>query len=137
MSAQTRFGLAKSARTTMKDAKLIGPADANENMEVTIYLRRGSPGVYPNIAQQASSPVKERRHLSREEFAKAHGASSDDIAKVRQFASQFGLQVKAEDPARRSVVLSGLGENSAGPSKQNWTVINIRRQALFEDARAR
>ena len=110
MSAQTRFHLAKSARATMKDAKLIGPADPNEKMEVTIYLRRGSAGVYPNIAQQASLPVKERRHLSREEFATAHGASSDDIAKVRQFASQFGLQVKAEHPARRSVVLSGTVE---------------------------
>ena len=110
MSDQTRLRLAKSARTTMKDAKLIGPADPDEKMEVTIYLRRGSAGVYPNIAQQASSPVKERRHLSREEFAKAHGASSDDIAKVRQFASQFGLQVKAEHPGRRSVVLSGTVE---------------------------
>ena len=66
MSAQTRLRLAKSARTTMKDAKLIGPADPDEKMEVTIYLRRGSAGVYPNIAQQASSPVKERRHFSRE-----------------------------------------------------------------------
>src|SRR6516164_1989615 len=65
MSDQTRLRLAKSARTTMKDAKLIGPADPDEKMEVTIYLRRGSAGVYPNIAQQASSPVKERRQLSR------------------------------------------------------------------------
>jgi kumamolisin len=59
----------------MEGAKLIGPADPNEKMEVTVYLRRGSkPEAYPNIAQLGSLPVKERHHLSREEFANAHGS---------------------------------------------------------------
>jgi kumamolisin len=92
----------------MEGAQLIGPSDPHEKMAVTVYLRRGSePGVYPNIALLGSLPVNERHHLSREEFAKAHGASADDLAKVRRFAAEFGLEVKEESPARRSVVLRG------------------------------
>ena len=109
MTAQnSRFRLSHSERAPMEGAKLIGPADPQEKMEVTIFLRRGSkPEAYPNIAQLGSLPAKERRHLSREEFAKTHAASKDDVAKIRQFAAEFGLQVKEENPARRSVVLAG------------------------------
>jgi kumamolisin len=108
MSTQDRVPLARSERTPMEGAQLIGPSDPHEKMAVTVYLRRGSePGVYPNIALLGSLPVNERHHLSREEFAKAHGASADDLAKVRRFAAEFGLEVKEESPARRSVVLRG------------------------------
>jgi len=108
MSTQDRVPLARSERAPMEGAQLIGPSDPHEKMAVTVYLRRGSePGVYPNIALLGSLPVNERHHLSREEFAKAHGASADDLAKVRRFAAEFGLEVKEESPARRSVVLRG------------------------------
>jgi kumamolisin len=107
-AAQNRYRLAQSERAPMKDAKSIGPANPDEKMEVTVLLRRGSkPGTYPNLAELGSLPPKERHHLSREEFAKQHGAGSDDLAKVRKFASDYGLRVKEESPARRSVVLSG------------------------------
>jgi len=92
----------------MTGAKLIGPADPREKIEVTLFLRRGSkPEAYPNVAALGSLPLKERRHLSREEFAKRHAAYPDDLAKVRRFAEEFGLQVKEEQAARRSVVLTG------------------------------
>jgi kumamolisin len=111
MNTQDRVRLARSERTPMEGAKLIGPSDPHEKMEVTVYLRRGSEsGTYPNIARLGSLPVNERHHLSREEFAKAHGASADDLAKVRRFAAEFGLEVKEENPARRSVVLAGTVE---------------------------
>src|SRR5580692_4375092 len=80
MSTQDRVPLARSERAPMEGAQLIGPSDPHEKMAVTVYLRRGSePGVYPNIALLGSLPVNERHHLSREEFAKAHGASADDL----------------------------------------------------------
>lgn len=111
MTTQNRSILAHSERAPMEGAKLIGPSDPREKMEVTVLLRRGSkPGTYPNIAQLGSLPVTERHHLSREEFAKAHAASSSDLLKVRQFAAEYGLQVKEENPARRSVLLAGTVE---------------------------
>jgi kumamolisin len=95
----------------MEGAKLIGPSDPQEQMEITVYLRRGSQlEAYPNVAQLGSLPVNERRHLSRQEFTKTHGANTDDLARVRRFAAEFGLRVKEENPARRSVVLAGTVE---------------------------
>ena len=111
MTTQNRSILARSERAPMEGAKLIGPSDPREKMEVTIYLRRGSkPGSYPNIAELGLQPVNERHHLSREQFAKTHSASTDDLAKVRRFAAEYGLQVKEENPARRSVLLAGSVE---------------------------
>jgi kumamolisin len=111
MTAQNRYRLAQSERAPVEGAKLVGPANPREKMEVTVYLRRGSKReAYPNVALLGSLPPKERHHLTREEFAQKHAALPDDIAKVRRFASEYGLQVKEEHPARRCVVLSGTVE---------------------------
>lgn len=112
MTAQSnRYRLPRSERAPMAGAKLVGPADPHEKIEVTIFLRRGSkPEAYPDVARLGALPLKDRRHLSREEFANAHGAIADDLDKVRRFAAEFGLQVKEENRARRSVVLAGTVE---------------------------
>ena len=52
----------------------------------------------------------ERRYLTREEFARRHGARASDIEKVRAFAKQHDLAVVTEDRARRTVKLSGTIE---------------------------
>jgi kumamolisin len=111
MTIQNRSRLDQSERKPLEGAKLIGPSDPHEKIEVTVFLRRGSkPGSYPDVAKLGSLPVNERHHLSREEFAKAHATSTDDLAKVRKFAAEFGLQVKEENPARRSVLITGTVE---------------------------
>jgi kumamolisin len=48
--------------------------------------------------------------MSREEFAKEHGADPSDLAKIRKFAAKHGLIVAQEHAARRTVVLSGTVE---------------------------
>ena len=108
MSQNNRFRLANSERAPMAGAKLVGPADPNEKIEVTVYLRRGSkPDLSAEVAQLGILAPRERKHLSREEFARTHGAIPDDLDKVRRFASEYGLEVKEENPSRRSVVLAG------------------------------
>ncbi len=98
------------ARKCLARGKL-GPADPNERITVTIVLRRGSaPSAFPSVEQLGATAPMERHHLSREEFAARHGASADDISKVRAFAKQYGLQVVEESPERRSVFLSGTVE---------------------------
>ncbi|HEY1424727.1 MAG TPA: protease pro-enzyme activation domain-containing protein, partial [Candidatus Acidoferrum sp.] len=107
----SRFRLSTSERAPLSGAKLVGPADPKEKMEVTIFLRRGSkPNTFPQVSKLGALPPQERHHLSREEFATNHAALPEDVAKVRRFASEFGLQVKEENPARRSVVLAGTVE---------------------------
>jgi kumamolisin len=108
MSQNNRFRLANSERAPMAGARLVGPADRNEKIEVTVYLRRGSkPDLSVEVAQLGILAPRARKHLSREEFARTHGAIPDDLDKVRRFASEYGLEVKEENPSRRSVVLAG------------------------------
>jgi kumamolisin len=108
---QNRVELKSSARTEMPGARKIGPADPNEQITVTVVLRRGSaPSAFPSVERLGATAPMERHHLSREEFAAQHGASADDISKVRAFAKQYGLQVVEESPERRSVFLSGTVE---------------------------
>jgi len=103
-----RSRLANSERAPMAGAKFVGPADPNEKMEVTIYLRRGSMAdLAPAVAQLGNLAPKERKYITREDFAKTHGAIPEDLGKVRQFASEYGLEVKEENATHRSVVLAG------------------------------
>jgi kumamolisin len=103
-----RVELKSSARLPMRGASKIGPADPQEQIQVTLFLRRGSaPGEFPSLDELGRRPPRERVHLSRQEFANKHGARESDLALIRSFASEFGLSVVREEPARRSVILSG------------------------------
>jgi kumamolisin len=97
-----------SERVLPKGAREIGPADPNERIRVTLFLRRRSaPGAFPAVEAIGAERPSERRHLSREEFASAHGADPADLAKIRDFAAAHNLAVVEERPGRRSVVLEG------------------------------
>ena len=107
---ERRVALVGSTRKALpgKDA---GPADPNQQIEVTVFLRRGSSGstsaAFPPVEQMSAQLPRERKYLSREEFARAYGASADDVEKVRAFAAEYGLKVVSENRAQRTVKLSG------------------------------
>jgi kumamolisin len=88
-----------------------GPADPNQQIAVTVLLRRQSSGStgaeFPPAAQMGAQLPRERKYVSREGFARLHGASVEDVEKVRAFASENGLKVVNEGRARRIVKLSG------------------------------
>jgi kumamolisin len=103
-----RVELKGSARAAMPGGRDAGPADPNQQIEVTVLLRRGSkPGEFPSAAQMGMRLPRERKYLTREEFARLHGASAADLEKIREFAAQYGLKVVSEDRGRRIVKLSG------------------------------
>ncbi len=105
---QNRVELKGSGRAALPDAKDVGPADPNQQIEVSVLLRRGSaPGEFASLSRMDAQLPRERKYLSREEFARLHGASAADFEKIRAFATQFGLKVVSEDPATRTVKLSG------------------------------
>jgi kumamolisin len=105
---QDRVELKGSARAALPDGEDVGPADPNEQIEVSVLLRRGSlPGKFPSIAEMGALPPRQRKYLTREEFSRLHGASASDLEKIRMFAGQYGLKVGSEDRARRVVKLSG------------------------------
>jgi|HubBroStandDraft_1064217.scaffolds.fasta_scaffold01307_6 kumamolisin len=105
---QDRVELKGSARAAMPGGRDVGPADPNQRVEVSVLLRRGSkPGEFPSVEKMGARLPRERKYLTREEFARAHGAAAADLEKVRAFAAEYGLQVVNEDSAARTVKLAG------------------------------
>ena len=105
---QDRVELKGSARTAWPGGQDTGPADANQQIEVGVFLRRRSkPGEFPQVTHMSARPAHERKYLTRKEFERLHGAAAADVKKIRAFAAQYGLQVVNEDRASRIVKLSG------------------------------
>jgi kumamolisin len=105
---QDRVELKGSARTALPGGKDAGPAEPNQQIEVSVLLRRGSKSADLTAVDQMWSRLpRERKYLTREQFAKQHGGSPEDIEKVRAFAVQYGLKVASEDRASRTVKLTG------------------------------
>jgi kumamolisin len=105
---QDRVELKGSARAAWPEGQDVGVADPNEQIEVTVFLRRGSkPGEFPPAERMGARLPRERKYLTREEFARLHGAAAADLEKVRAFAAQYGLKVVSEDRASRMVKLGG------------------------------
>jgi kumamolisin len=106
--SQNRVQLKGSARAAFPGGQDVGPADPNQQIEVTVHLRRGSKsGEFPPVERMAARLPGDRQYLTREEFARLHGASEVDLEKIRVFAKQCGLRVVSEDRASRIVKLSG------------------------------
>jgi kumamolisin len=103
-----RVELKGSARAEMPGGRDAGPFDPNQLIEVTALLRRGSkPSRFASTDKIATRPVKKRKYLTREDFARLHGARPKDLEKIRGFAARYNLKISSEDPASRLVKLSG------------------------------
>src|SRR5437763_16892669 len=85
------------------NAQSLGPAPADERLQITVLLR-------PNPATPPVAPgarLAERQHLTREEHAGTYGAREQAMNAVAAFAQGCGLVVVERSAARRSVSLSG------------------------------
>jgi kumamolisin len=95
-----------SERAAIPGARVVGPANPAERLEVSVLVRRrGLPAMQAHVGALAAG--KRPPHLTREEFAREHGADPSDFARVRTFAEAHGLAVLQEHAARRTVILSG------------------------------
>jgi kumamolisin len=101
--------LAGSERVPLAEAKAVGAASPDEQLQVTVLLKSKATQEARRsaITTLVSQPPSQRKHLTREEFANARGAAPADIEKVVEFAHEYGLSVVRSDAARRSVVLAG------------------------------
>jgi kumamolisin len=94
----------------MQGAQVLAPADPKERLEVSMIVRRGARTALQTRVAKLAAGNRSVGFMSREEFAKEHGADPADLAKVRKFAAAHGLIVAQEHAARRTVVLSGTVE---------------------------
>jgi kumamolisin len=104
----SRVPLKNSSRAPLVSANLIGPADAAEQIQVTVRVRRGSSSnEFPSDSDLGTAPLAQRNYLTREEFASKYSARAEDIAAIRTFAAENSLQVVNVDTPRRTVILGG------------------------------
>jgi kumamolisin len=102
-----KIPLKGSERAGVRGARALAPTDPTERLEVTILVRRRARQDFESRVAACVSRRAPGPFLSRDEFAKRHGADPADFAAVRAFAAAHGLAVEQEDVARRTVVLSG------------------------------
>jgi kumamolisin len=104
---KNRVPLLGSERAPLPGARVSGRLDPDERVSVTVIIHaRHLP--QDSTVSEFGAPLPQRRpYLTREEFDAAYGASREDLAKVEAFAQEYALDVVEEDPARRTVVLSG------------------------------
>ncbi|WP_100488422.1 S53 family peptidase [Sporolactobacillus pectinivorans] len=94
-----KMPLPHSERSQVVNAQKIGPADPDEEMTVTVLVRR------PSIDHLFGE--KQVKQLSREEFAGSYGADQEDLKKVESFAKGHHLSVKEVNGAAGTIILSG------------------------------
>jgi kumamolisin len=99
-----------SERTAVQGAQVLAPADPKERLEVSMIVRRCAHATLQTRVAKLAAGNRSVGFMSREEFAKEHGADPADLAKVRKFAAANHLIVVQEHAARRTVVLSGTVE---------------------------
>ena len=114
--AVSPVALKGSERHALAGARVLGPADPDERLEVSLIVRRRDAGAFAAriaalSAPQPAAPSAPRHPraacLSRAEYARLHGADPKDLEAVRSFAKAQGLAVVQLHPARRTVVLAG------------------------------
>lgn len=123
MASADRTSIPGSKREFLTDHARVGEVDKQERETVTVYLRdRGS---LDWVAAQEDQPRGQQRRMTRQEWAESHGASESDIAAVRAFAAEHGLEVTEESPERRAMRLTGTLEAIA-------SAFGVQELALFE-----
>ena len=111
-SSSPRTKLARSQRTPMRDAQVIGPVSPDERFDVTIRVRRHA-SIDAAAAAHAEGTPASRTYVTREAYADLFGSAQEDLDRVAGFARSFGLVVVASDRARRSVFVSGTAAQYA------------------------
>ena len=101
------ISLKGSERVSLPGARVLAPAEPTERMEVSVLIRRRAAQDMRSRVASLAAGDRSRNFLSREEFARTHGAAAADFAAVRTFADAHGLAVLDEHAARRTMILSG------------------------------
>jgi kumamolisin len=113
-----------SERVVVSGAKVIGAANPDESLQVTVLLRsRAQAEDAKTRTTKATATEKaavesllqkraaERQHLTREQFLAQRGALEEDLQKVEEFAHEYGLSISDANQAKGSVTLSGTVAN--------------------------
>lgn len=95
-----------SDRSSLVEARHVGPIPPEESVEVSIYLKDPAPEPLEGRLAKAKEPQDVPR-LSREDYIKKHSAKEEDIESFKAFARENGLGIADVDRPSRKIVLRG------------------------------
>lgn len=104
MAFNNRTTLPGSEKKRMPNAQSVGPIAPDDQIRVTVFLRRKSADPVP-------APGPHQPHMTREDFAQQHGANTEDIALIERFAHEYQLTVVDSNVGKRRVILTGTAAN--------------------------
>jgi kumamolisin len=107
MAQEAHVRVDGSERAALPGAVLEGPANPDEQVQVTIVLRRRLDSTLADLLRRVDRVLWRVPRLNREELATLHGADPTDMERVVALAAQRGLQVLSADPLTREVKVSG------------------------------
>src|ERR1700723_2672714 len=140
---EKRIDLPGSERTLLPGSREVGACDPQEQIQVTVFLRRGgSSKQFPDVTKIGKLPPAQRKHLSRAQFAIRHGARPADIKKIRAFDVELNNYQHAGGTSRmRSgaiqipAALSGIIEGIFGLDNRPQAKPHFRIRKQSQNAR--
>lgn len=97
-----------SERTPLPGFHILCRTNPSLIIRVTLLLRpRPDQQGLGSVEEMAARLPRERRYLTREEYAATNGADPADVRKVLQFAAVYGLKTEGVNEAERMVDLRG------------------------------
>ncbi|HEY0796340.1 MAG TPA: protease pro-enzyme activation domain-containing protein, partial [Acidisarcina sp.] len=95
-------------RVVVTGAKAVKGVDPKEQATVTLRLKRKASGDFDKmLTDLMTQPIAERRYLTQDQLAAAHGAAQESVAKVDAFAHAHNLTVVETSLPKRSIKLQG------------------------------
>jgi kumamolisin len=100
MSNSRTIPLQGTEHILLPGARAIGPTDPHQLIEVSLILKH---------RQELPAPENETGQISHTTFARTYGATSEQVDKIRQFASEYHLQMleRGDETLRRTITLAG------------------------------
>ncbi|MBV8901516.1 MAG: S8/S53 family peptidase [Verrucomicrobia bacterium] len=129
---QPHVPLPGSHREPPVDARAVAAVDPQQEMTVTVYLRRRNEDEFRDYLEENVGRASHRagRHLSHRELAERFGAGEPEMEAVERFASTYGLRVERRDPARRMVRLQGRAEQFVAAFRVTMQTYETRGQVF-------
>src|SRR5689334_20410478 len=105
MAFEGHVPLEGSVRAPLPGAVLEGPADPDQQVQVTVFVRRRIDPF--GLLQRLDRATLHLPRFSLDQLGIRHGADPSDIERITAFATQNNLQVVSADAQSRRVQLSG------------------------------
>ena len=102
MSDTQGIPITGSNREPVAGAQYVSPVQPNEQIRVTLILRRRS-----NAPDMRALSERQLSFRSRADYQAAHGADPNDFEAIERFAHENGLTVVERHEASRRIVLAG------------------------------